>query len=330
MQYVMLLVEQLDRAAHELATDHPINNRIALILVDNAAELIVHHRLEYHLLVRDRPFQKLSPKQRLMARGQYLGDRLKVLRHLNDLDDREQEFIKVAHGYRGELYHAGLRRNDIVRAIAARYFDLVCDLFVRLPQGFRAHYSGDTVTSTVTKYLGTDPASLSALHVKDEDIAGRLRAELPTDIPSLQPALATSARRSIARTEDRLDFLVADNPGKMDLKKLLFEAQHHWDLTRALARDGVEGTWMTHGYSERVKEVQAEMAASWKPRHARVPLARWRTRADEVEAEKDALRALVLFHALRRDMEYLEEAIGELTLDLDGWIQNEVDRLRGK
>ena len=45
MRYIALIVEQLHRAALELAIDHPINNRIALILIDNAAELVVHHRL---------------------------------------------------------------------------------------------------------------------------------------------------------------------------------------------------------------------------------------------------------------------------------------------
>jgi hypothetical protein len=44
MRYVMPIVEQLDRAAQELAIDHPINNRLALILIDNATELILHGR----------------------------------------------------------------------------------------------------------------------------------------------------------------------------------------------------------------------------------------------------------------------------------------------
>ena len=34
LRYTLTVVEQLDRAASELAVDHPINNRLALILVD--------------------------------------------------------------------------------------------------------------------------------------------------------------------------------------------------------------------------------------------------------------------------------------------------------
>ena len=144
----MLLVEQLDRAARELSTDHAINNRIALILVDNAAELIVHHRLEFHV-AHERHDRKLSPKQRLMAAGQHFGERVKVLRHLGDLSDVEHEFLKVAHHYRNELYHAGLRHESMIRALTFRYYRLVCVLFVRLPRGFRASHSRDVLTDTL-------------------------------------------------------------------------------------------------------------------------------------------------------------------------------------
>ena len=49
MRYILTVVEQLDRAARELETDHPINNRLALILVDNATELILHRQCTDYL-----------------------------------------------------------------------------------------------------------------------------------------------------------------------------------------------------------------------------------------------------------------------------------------
>ena len=47
MKYVITIVEQLDRAAGELVSDHPINNRLALILIDNATELILHRNYQW-------------------------------------------------------------------------------------------------------------------------------------------------------------------------------------------------------------------------------------------------------------------------------------------
>lgn len=43
LEHTLTIVEQLHRATEELRTDHPTNNRLALILIDNAVELIVHH-----------------------------------------------------------------------------------------------------------------------------------------------------------------------------------------------------------------------------------------------------------------------------------------------
>jgi hypothetical protein len=324
MQYIMLIIEQLHRAAFEVATDHPINNRIALILIDNAAELIVHHRLEYHL-AHEKFGQKLSQKQRLMGRGQRLDERLKVLRHLNDFSEPEQLFIKAAHGYRNELYHAGLRHEDVIRAIAARYFDLVCDLFVRLPRGFRALSSLEELTETAIKYLNDDQ-----MRTPDEVIAARLRAQLPANLPPLQATLSASARRAVEEIEWQLSFLVSDNPNRYGLDEILSMAQWQRDFEDALTEEGIEGTWRAPGYLEKVNDVHARMRATWKRRHGRVPLEEWKARADSIEGEADTLVAMARSQDLRRDMGYLAEAIERSAAGLDQYIQDEVDRIRGK
>jgi hypothetical protein len=84
------------------------------------------------------------------------------------------------------------------------------------------------------------------------------------------------------------------------------------------------------GYNDKVSEVRIEMSATWQPQHRHVPLASWRSRADVIEAEPDDLRSLARYHALRRDMEYLEETVGEYAAGLDQHIQMEIDRMRGK
>src|SRR5262245_14126366 len=108
MRYVTTIVEQLDRAASELATDHPINSRLALILIDNATELILHRRCTDEL-EWDHIRAKLSGLERRQARGQFLEGKLKVLEVLGDLKPEERQFVRVAHEYRNELYHIGLK-----------------------------------------------------------------------------------------------------------------------------------------------------------------------------------------------------------------------------
>jgi hypothetical protein len=87
---------------------------------------------------------------------------------------------------------------------------------------------------------------------------------------------------------------------------------------------------MSPGYLDKVNEVQEKMKATWKRGHARVPLSDWRTRADGIEAEADALISMAQAQDLRRDMAYLGEAVQRSAAALDGYIQDEIDRARGK
>ena len=104
MQELLIIVEQLDRASSELLTDHPINNRMALILIDNATELMLHGQCASHLECDNTYFPMLksyesilerhpeadvsgpmndiaehvlTPQQRSSARGKWLAGKLK-------------------------------------------------------------------------------------------------------------------------------------------------------------------------------------------------------------------------------------------------------------
>ena len=83
MHYIMPIVEQLDRAVRELETDHPINNRLALILIDNTAELIIHRRCSMYVRMAktygDVNKKHFSAKHRRMAIGPFLEPKLEIL-----------------------------------------------------------------------------------------------------------------------------------------------------------------------------------------------------------------------------------------------------------
>ncbi|MCY4624354.1 MAG: hypothetical protein OXC99_05040 [Chloroflexi bacterium] len=356
----MTIVEQLDRATRELATDHPINNRLALILVDNATELMLHRQCTDRLgldsmasglwkaheaineertsgdhlqFSEDLKKDVMTSKQRLQAKGIFLDGKLKVLEGMGDITAKERRFIAIAHDYRNELYHVGLTHDEIMRPLAMQYFLLSCDLFTRLGnKGFfgPTFSSNDEYTDVAKRYFPVQDGRLLAFDVDKADLADKLRSALPAGVSDLPETLASSARKSIKSVTDEFGFLIRENPFSFDADKMLEVAQWQRDLSEALEREDVDGLWVDPNYRQGFSRVATELEAKWRQRHSSLPHERWMVRANAVERERDPLTALDLYQSLREGMSYLEESILSASTELDRWIQHQVDIARGK
>ena len=363
MKYVTTIVEQLDRAAGELVSDHPINNRLALILIDNATELILHRQCldrighdriysrilrSYHSLAEGKPTKDLTKitddlrqhilteKQRERAKGKFLDGKLKVLEEVGDITSAERRFVAIAHHYRDELYHVGLTHDNIIRAIAGHYFLLCCDFFVRMNnlRVFGPTISSDDIYSDVARrYLPMRNGRLDLSKFDHgslyEILAGKLQSRLPK-MPSLPETLAQSARNAVLELLDSFEFLVSENPFGLDANEMLAVVQWQRDLDKALEQKESDGLLIDHVYRESYVQEANAQAEGWKQRHTSMPSDRWLKRADIVGCEPDSLVAMDLYQLLRNDMSYLEEAIQSGAEELDRWIQSEIDRIRGK
>ena len=275
----------------------------------------------------------MTPKQRSNAKSKFLVDKLKVLTDMGDLIPAEGRFISVAHNYRNELYHIGLSHDDIIRAISGHYFSLCCDLFVRL--GNKASFgpsisSNDEYTDVAKRYLQMGEGQVLPFDVDKGALAENLRSALPNGMPDLTKTLGTSARTSIMAVMGDFAFLIRDNPFRFDEDKILEVAQWQRDLTEALEREDVDGLWVDPNYRENFYRVATALEATWQQRHTSIPSDRWMLRANAIERAADPLVAMDSYQSLRNDMSYLEESIETASSQLDRWIQQEIDRARGK
>lgn len=330
MRYITPVIEQLDRAVLELATDHAINSRLALILIDNALELIVHRRctdaveLDRQL---HREIWKLSPKQRRMAGGRSFEDKLAVLVVLGDISDGERRFIAICHDYRNELYHVGLRHDGVVRAIAGQYFKLCLELFERLRPMSLCVSSVYKLSEIGTKYLGVQPYGIGFSSIPTA--ANKLLCALPT-VPDIVHCLSRSADLAIDQIEESFNFLVDDNFSESRKDEILDCVQFRAEFSRMLEKEGIDTPYYDPETAGQTSEILTGLKKSWRPRYRKLPTMAWRKRAAEIGLLADFIAALDRYQALRNDMQYLEDAIGEAAAELDAAIQNEVDRARGK
>ncbi|MBT1515850.1 hypothetical protein KIP88_35895 [Bradyrhizobium sp. SRL28] len=75
---------------------------------------------------------------------------------------------------------------------------------------------------------------------------------------------------------------------------------------------------------------KTRLMATWKRRYSTVPIVKWRQKANRIGKETNWLRAAAAHDDLNRQMDYLDDAITEALSEFDGWVQQQIDRARGK
>jgi hypothetical protein len=127
-------LDQLEAAREQLEEEDSMRGRIAHILVDNVAELIVHYQAEH---IDAFKWSKGAPREaieRLLpeALEQDLQPKLRLAKLIRMISDLEAQFIAINHRYRNEVYHRGHVHDRFVWDLAWHYQGFVCNLLARV------------------------------------------------------------------------------------------------------------------------------------------------------------------------------------------------------
>ena len=333
MDHLIVCVEQLDRATDELADGSAIAGRLALILIDNVVELLMHRHCK-DIFQREAGFDpdpakpgRYSRAARVRVLGQRFDEKYKFLLREGDLSQQELDFIRICHDIRGEAYHAGLTHDAFIRSLAAEYHALACSLIARLQVSWRTSSSIDQYGPRVEKHLCTGPGRLGDRYLCTpiEDMAVSLNASRsPLDI-RLQDALADALSSRLDSIEASLQFLVDSTPdGKGSAEDELIEAQRWADLFSGVPLDVQE---RTDEYGAYVLRRRKEMDASWEPKLRALPMTSWRARAESTRGAT-TMSALTRYEQLSRDIEHIEGVLDSTASALSSHIDMQSDAAR--
>ena len=333
MRFATLIVEQLDRAATELTLDHPLNSRMALILIDNAAELIIQRRCED--LVRadwKRRTPDLSVANRRSILGHHFGEKIKFLQKMAAISDDERHFLGELHGHRNTLYHVGLSYDDIIRPLAVAYFRLTCALLVRLDNKSMG-WGGPNelvIAETLYPYFPDATAGLSFPGYDVERVSKLLVSRIPDDPLVLERALSAHSEEFVERVKANFERIKLGLDRKSTASETFRQLQRAADFQK-LARErirkqGKEDQFQHIPYGHpAVNELAAKLTPEWKPRYTSPPFEKWRLRAKAIAKASDPLSSIRKFTDLRSEMEYLAEAVEDAHETFWGWVQQQED-----
>ena len=334
MQRVVYVILQLDEAGRFIRDGRLEHLRVALLLLDNAAELqldrkiqerLMHERFREKLrhtilqLPRDRVSGTLSDllawqplsKDDKRKLDRTFDEKVKQLAdRWNELDRRLAGPLIYLHRYRNEAYHRARVRPATIRTAALLLLEINCILLLTLKLGMTIISSGEDY-SWLEERFGVNAHAFLGDQPTLERIVEAVRGDM---LPSTEAVTGTLVKHLNSRFEelyDALDFIV-QNTEVNDRPEAFRRSQY------ALA---IHAGHIAPSFSA---------LAEYRPSVDFDSLAKLEARIAEIASAPDRVEAFNRFARIEAELEPIEAPVHRGAAEIDEQIQAEIDRRRGK
>jgi len=335
-----LTVVQLEEAKRFIQTDTVPHLRLALLLLDNAAEVLMHRAVQEELaysdwhrewhaqmaaFLRRKPDDdgktrhrlsqlaaRIIPEKRKHKLGKYYNEKVDFLsQELHHMSVPVARVLKHIHDYRNEAYHNDRIRPDSIRPAVLILFDVVCTLLATLRQHAAMSWHAGDSEAWLERY-GVSWFGYNADEIQAA-ISRALRLGLPLDTDDIRAALATHLTSRLDGIDDSIKF-IAQNARPHRSGEEVLKAVQYWNTDR-------DGPPRGDGDPAFLQ---------FRPQHTLASIERWRERITALGGIADKLELFNLFADIEDDFEPLERSLNEAAGLIDRAIQAEIDLLRGK
>lgn len=326
------VLEQMDLALEHLSKKEVHNARFALMLTDNAVELILHqiardqaNRIKFfHHVERDYP----RKEELAAALGKTFDAKVRFSRLEGKLSDEFAQTINLLHAYRNELYHVGLQHQPILQGLAEFYFDTACRFLAdHKPRGL-SWGSTQKLPERAKKYF-TRGLGMPATFGDFEKGCEALGAELGFDPRGLVGSLADHMDH-VVDYQDTCLGIVADGVyvgDQVSRDQAVIDSQA-WaiaftDVGKAFARDNAWSEGTVGGYVNWLK-------ANYPFRVKIDPIPSWRKQAARLRTKTNPHVALANYQSFMDVTVELRDAIESSAASAEAEIDRLIDERRGK
>jgi hypothetical protein len=337
MQRLTYVLFQLDEALRYVDDGRLERLRLALLILDNAAELQVERRVRDELEIED--FQEHIRQQTLLVAAlqpegerefpnslaelvawepltkaqkrsldRLYDEKLRYLSERHDiLDGRLAKVLSYLHRYRNEAYHEGRVRSETVRTAALILFEANCALLLSV---FRVHsIASNEDYSWLEERFGVR-GPLFGTNGQLEPLLERLRAPF---LPTLESVVGTLGAHLTSRIDELwgdLDFIIDGSriQTRADAFRIaqLYAAAERDEVAGAIDPDAYAGRWTLAAIDDLHQSIHGLGGA------------------------EDRLDAFSRFSDLEQRVEEFEREVRPLTVFVDRLVQDEIDQMRGK
>ncbi|OCZ64321.1 hypothetical protein A7P23_27700 [Achromobacter xylosoxidans] len=322
-------IDQLDLAVDQLAVRDRNLDRFALMLIDNVVELVLHQHAKDKVMM-GQPFatnKKSKPewKTAVAAIGQSFDAKVRYAREMAMISAATADSIQYLHSFRNSAYHQGSRHENTLHSLAVFYFRVACTVLGAYKPLFYSLSSRDQISHRAVKYLGKP----NLFNQQDAFVRASSRlTEVAEGLgDSLIDDLQADMLSTINQIDDWLDYVSENDPNRPSRDDAVRHCQawpFAWtDEAKAFAQaNGCKASsvgkyveWLGDHYNWQIRN---DPVASWKKRHR------------SLQQEKDSDAAIKKYCDFMKQTEAFREALNESVQQLDGYIQEQIDRARGK
>lgn len=320
MREIRKWLEMLDEAAKQLDKYTGTGARLALMLLDNVAEIAMHEKLRI-LFARDSRLSsrlkpgKFPPPIRKKAMQDF-KEKVRLLVAQSDTVTEDQgRTMRVGHVLRNEAYHRGIVREPIIQEVARTYLEAICAAIPRLWTGTLLMSPSEDLKGFV-KQFGVDASMI------DESILRLVCARFAEgrccDVNDLAGALSADLVRRLGQVIDEIEYLGDGGhervPAEEVLKNLQFSPQFHDTHTFANTDEGFR----------QFVETRAREYAQYSPPITIKSFAGWRKQTEAIAPMKAPGQALDQYVNIDKAFSDIEEAVGQAVYEFDEWVNMQV------
>jgi hypothetical protein len=338
MERVRLIYEQIEEAKKYILAGSLLQLRLALILLDNAVELMMYRELNEDFAFDDyrRPkYQPALEEWPKAGRGPKYSDderrdaekefepKARILQfRLNRMTADERDIICICHRMRCEAFHRGHLRREILLPVCKLLYATGVDLTVKLrPRSYvvPAPNADNEDTAFLDRFKMRNMALAFLSHEALNHLRRRLIDGIHCDVRELAEALSQDLVDRIVLTIEGLGYLgETEDEAKIDYN--LQHGQFWQELGAELMGNGMRGEDLDRAFREWQAQGRAKLTLS--------KIKRWKKRASDIGGYKNPAWALVHFWAIDKRFAPLENDVSRAVVEYDDRINAEIHSRR--
>jgi hypothetical protein len=330
MERLRLIYEQMEEAKRLIQSGTLPHVRLALILLDNAAELIMYRELTYEFLKHDfykrirqhsqvasAPAHfapKYSDEERDAAEREFTP-MVKILSlRLGMISEKQATVLRVCHEMRRDAFHRGEMNPAILRPVTELLFLTVAEM----AKAFPVHsYSISGAVPT-----GENLDFLARFGIREYELGGengkeKIYSKLVAGISATDSLCETLSRDLEERIDGTIEALSYLNDGSSNRGQL----DHNLRYAQFWRERGAEVAKKAHEEERASKDDLDTAYQEWSenpgPRFTMDKVERWRRQASAIAKAKHHAEALAKYWGIERRFAPLEEDISRAVADFD-------------